>query len=313
MDWSANSDGGALIFWLVVAWLVFAPDRVTLAATRGAAGAVLGAAGRKPNAKWTRGPSRPKAERTGIVGRLRQRLGAGRGSKSSWRRRHPRLGAAVDGWRAGAAAARAKREDGADLHSHTRQHAARGLTKAAEISKSPKVSAGLAGAAGWLQRHDRDADETSDYAESPTDETEAEAPVTTSATEAEEPTTPATAGGIENKENDMQSITELESLDAVEAEAKQASDMCQTLMEVLPAAKAWASGLADRWAGTSWGTRELDAAVAAASDAAEAIGDAEALAVAIAQIITSVERARVVGEAADEVGAKGDIEHYKAA
>lgn len=120
---------------------------------------------------------------------------------------------------------------------------------------------------------------------------------------------PAMAG----EENTMSiNTTELESLDAVAAEVERAQQMCAALAETLEATKAWAQGLIDRWSGTNWGTDELDTGVAEAADAVSTLGDTEPLDVALRSISTAVHNARSLAEVADEVGAKGSIDAFRA-
>lgn len=123
-------------------------------------------------------------------------------------------------------------------------------------------------------------------------------------------TEPAAAG----EENTMGiDSTELESLDAVAAEVEKALQMCAALTETLEAAKAWANGLADRWSGTGWGTRDLDTGVATAADAAASLGDTEALEAALRSISAAVENARTLAEHAENIEAQGPIDAFRAA
>ena len=122
-------------------------------------------------------------------------------------------------------------------------------------------------------------------------------------------TKPAMAG----EENTMSiNTTELESLDAVAAEVERAQQMCAALAETLEATKAWAQGLIDRWGGTNWGTDEIDTGVAEAADAVSTLGDTEPLDMALRSISTAVHNARSLAEVADEVGAKGSIDAFRA-
>jgi hypothetical protein len=108
-------------------------------------------------------------------------------------------------------------------------------------------------------------------------------------------------------------LTELESLEAVRREARQAMEMTESLTEVVASIKDWATGLADRWSGTEWGTADLNHAVAGVGDAASTLTSGEALTEALVAIEDAVKRAEALGEVATEIGAHGDVDAFRAA
>ena len=108
-------------------------------------------------------------------------------------------------------------------------------------------------------------------------------------------------------------VTELESLEAVRAEVKQAVQMAESLTEVVTSIKEWATGLADRWAGTEWGTKHLDDAVAGVGEAASTLVGAEALTESLVAVEDAVKRAEALGEVAAEIGAHGQVDAFRAA
>lgn len=127
------------------------------------------------------------------------------------------------------------------------------------------------------------------------------------------PSTTTTKPAMAGEENPMSiNTTELESLDAVAAEVERAQQMTAALAETLEATKAWAQGLIDRWGGTDWGTDEIDTGVSEAADAVSTLGDTEPLDAALRSISTAVHNARSLAEVADQVGAKGSIDAFRA-
>jgi hypothetical protein len=310
--------GAEFLVMALLAYVVVAPDGVSLAASRGLAGAVrAGVSGSSV--------SRPRGSSTSSSWWSRLSGGGGPQVVTDAPSRS-RLGAMAGGWRQGVQDARQARADGRDTWSRASRVAGRAAGGARGAYADARARFGGRGratdqdghpvVAGDVVDDHAVADAAGQQASGFTDLTKDPA-VANQATAPENAphgasTTSASAGGIE-KENEMKDITELESLDAVEAETRAASQMCADLDEALTAVKAWSAGLADRWAGTDWGTRDLDAAVSNVAEAAGSLGDAEALAAGLAQVQASVDKARGLGELAAEVGAQGDVGRFRAA
>jgi hypothetical protein len=104
--------------------------------------------------------------------------------------------------------------------------------------------------------------------------------------------------------------TELANIDEVDAEAKTALTAIETLIEALDEIKGWGGKLPERWAGTSWSTDGLDAAVSGVAEASAELQIPEGLMEKLALISAEVKKARTVGEVAAEARAKGDLSGF---
>jgi hypothetical protein len=316
-------DGATLAVLLIIAYFVVSPDRVSLSLTRGSTGAARKAVGRRWSARS--GNRGGKAKRRGTT--FRQAV------RQAW----------ADG-REAAAAAKARREAGRDTYSQLKRAgraggAALGVAHATGGTLRERVRAGWrAGATHWRDMQGRraastsadshmgstdtavmspsgpgadsaahtTADQTSPVRADTTDPTD-----TTVLTGNTNSTTPDKTTDTEG--NNAMDMTELESLEAVRREARQAMEMSESLTEVVTSIKDWATGLADRWSGTEWGTADLNHAVAGVGDAAGTLTSGEALTEALVAIEDAVKRAEALGEVATEIGAHGDVDAFRAA
>lgn len=318
-------DGATLAVLLIIAYFVVSPDPVSLSLTRGAKGAAGKAVGRR----W--------AARSGIRGGNGKRRGTTlrQGVRQAW----------ADG-REAAAAAKARRAEGRDTYSQLVRAGraagtAIGVAYATGGTVRERVHAGWqAGAAHWRdidgrRRVSASADnrigstdtaatssagpaaDTTDATDRTAGQTSADPVDRTDATDTTAPinhTNTATPDKNPDKEgNNAMDMTELESLEAVRREARQAMEMSESLTEVVTSIKDWATGLADRWSGTEWGTKDLDHAVADVGDAAGTLASGEALTEALVAIEDAVKRAEALGEVASEIGAHGDVDAFRAA
>jgi hypothetical protein len=308
-------DGATLGVLFIAAYLVVSPDPVSLTVTRGSAGAGK-AVGRRMKARSTaRGGS---ARRRGTTFREAVR--------QAW----------ADA-RYAAAVARTRRAADRDTFSQMKRavragYAAVGTAYQTSGRLTDRARAGMrAGMDRWTRltpgnarhavalpsgRHSGSTRSTT----SPPNNASAAAPADGQppASDAGEPTTHKTNNNTSSKtspkegENTMD-VTELESLEAVRAEARQAVQMSESLTEVVAAVKEWATGLADRWSGTEWGTADLDRAVAGVGEAAGTLVGGEALSEALVAVEDAVKRAEALGEVATEIGAHGDVDAFRSA
>lgn len=123
-------------------------------------------------------------------------------------------------------------------------------------------------------------------------------------------TTPASAGERMNPMSDM-SIGELENLGAMRAEGvDSAGSLIAMLGESIAAAKTWAPGFQDRWAGANWGTERINNAVAMIAEGAEALGTTELMEAGVAELQAALEEAQTLSEMAAEVKATGDVSSF---
>lgn len=343
------------IEWLILALVAYctaAPDGFTLAATRGAAGAVRAGVSGSSTRSSTRSGGRKRGSSSGPVHTVTSAP-----SSSRW-------AAARAGWREGAQTARERRYEGRDWVGRTRRVGAvlahryvgrpgrlgrvaswldtrLSVTQPVVVDVDPiagdvvdddqertdvdgsttpmpdHISARVQEAlselrdlvpngqlrwvAGWTPTDPRRNAEGSTV--TPTDEH------TTGEQLGEQLTDPSPIQG----EAPTMQTTDLESLDAVDAEVSAAVAMCESITETITQAQQWAAGLADRWAGTDWGTADLDASVASVAEAAAALGSPESLAESLAAVKAAVEKARAVGEVVAEHGATGRADAFTAA
>lgn len=324
---------------LAVMYLVAAPDRVSLAFTRGVSGAARGAATGKT-------PSTRKA-----------------------RKRSPRGRAMLAGWREGVAAARTRRESGRDLWSRGSRGAgrvaggswsiARGIRDAVQARRDrsagevdePTSSGDAAPASrGWAfprrVRRPRTAptsdasglvvdedgntvtpDPQSTPKPAPTaPETAPDAPKAPEATTT--PKTPGTAlkpapepapstGATTNTNPAPNGAipmslanTELSNIDDYEKELKAVEAAVGLVTEAMDTVRKWGNNLPERWSAAGWGTAGLDRSV---TNIAETVGALKmpALAEAFAVARTEVTKARGLGEAAEAVKARGKTEAFR--
>jgi len=319
-------DGATLAVLLIVAYFVVSPDPVSLSLTRGSTGAARKAVGRRWSAR--RGGD---ARRRGTTFR--------EAARQAW----------ADA-REAATAAKTRRAAGRDTFSQMKRagragSAALGAAYGTSGRLSDRVGAGARVGMDHWHRHapgsaaaatavdHADASSTStprlvDASTGP-DSMSTTDPTSTaqrlgdvSSTEPTDTTDATdTTGSINNtngttldKEgNNAMDMTELESLEAVRREARQAMEMSESLTEVVTSIKDWATGLADRWSGTEWGTADLDRAVAGVGDAAGTLTSGEPLSEALVAIEYAVKRAEALGEVATEIGAHGHVDAFRAA
>ena len=316
-------DGATLAVLLLGAYLVVSPDKISLSLTRGTSGAARHALGRRT----TRGAAsgRSKSAGGGSTG--------GRAGRTTFRQAVRQLW--LDG-RNAAAAARARRAAGHDTFSRMvrgGRAGAAGLVAARHASSglSSRVRAGVpAMRTHWIEhapvagdpagvtpvgRHDTS---TSTGSPDPHEASEAAIDAATSKTNtltaaAAGLAAAATTNTLTEKGETSMNVTELESLEAVRAEVQQAVQMAESLTEVVTSIKEWATGLADRWAGTEWGTKDLDNAVASVGEAASTLVGAEPLTEALVAVEDAVKRAEALGDVAAEIGAHGQVDAFRAA
>lgn len=326
-----------LIFWGLVTWLVVAPDKVSHTVTRGLWGATRSwfdpdyaaaqakagkrKAGRSGAAQGSRWDTVRAGWRTGVqAARQKRANGKDVWSWSCWVATH---GARVAGraWggtqniRAGVrripadiSAWRAKRKSGPTVEGEVIDDEPTGSSHGRADDEMDIVEGEVIDddTADITDSQDGDP-KRADLVETP----EGEAPPAEGAGGASTTTTtPAQAG----KEHLMSiNTTELDSLDAVEAEVVKAEQMCAALAETFEAAKEWGHGLDDRWAGADWGTEDLNAAVAEIPDAVAALGDVEPLLAALSQVKAAVEKGRTFGDHVQAAAAYGDVSKFQAA
>ncbi len=297
-------DGATLGVLILAAYLVVSPDRVSLSLTRGSAGAAGKAVGRRVGARS--GTSRGGARRRGATFRQAVRL--------AW----------ADA-REAATAARARRAAGHDTFSQIKRagrsgSAAVGVAFRSSGRLTDRVRAGLRAAVDrWARQgldNHRPAAAGVDQLHRAASAAAAAADQTLRLRTSEPATQPTNnnASTTTHEEGDnAMNITELESLEAVRAEARQAMEMSESLTEVVTAIKEWATGLADRWSGTEWGTADLDGAVAGVGEAAGTLIGGEALSESLVAVEDAVKRAEALGEVATEIGAHGHVDAFRSA
>ena len=325
---------------LALLYLAAAPDRLSLAFTRGVSGAARGAATGKT-------PSTRKA-----------------------RKRSPRGRAALAGWREGIATARTRREAGRDLWSRGSRGAgrvaggttsiAKGIRDAVQARRAqsgddvdePGTSSGTAGRAGrgWtfarpvrrprtaptsdasglvVDQDGKTVTPAPDSAPKPAPvapETAPDAPKAPEATTT--PKTPETAlkpapepapttGATTNTNPAPNGAipmslanTELSNIDDYEKELKAVEAAVGLVAEAMETVRKWGNNLPERWAAAGWGTAGLDRSV---TNIAETVGALKmpALAEAFASARTEVTKARGVGEVAEAVKARGKTEAFR--
>ncbi|HWD83267.1 MAG TPA: hypothetical protein VG497_30415 [Kribbella sp.] len=326
----------------LVLYLVAAPDRLSLALTRGLSGAARGAAtGKTPKSR-----------------------------KSS-----PRGRAALAGWREGVKAARERREAGRDVWTRGSRGAgrvaggtvslARGIRNsiAARRARSADASADNATDAdkpgrGWsgprLVRRPRTAptseasgavvDQDGNDVTPPTDKAAKPQPTKPEAAPAAPETTPEapkanpapktpetalepapepapigatnpnphtnTTTTLNGAKPMALGTTELSNIDEYEKELKAVEAAVRLVAEAMDSVRKWGKNLPERWSAAGWGTAGLDRSV---QDIAETIGDLKmpAVAEAFAAARAQVTKARDLGEAVDAVRARGKTEAFK--
>ncbi|WP_433169900.1 hypothetical protein [Kribbella sp. CA-247076] len=322
---------------LAVMYLVAAPDRVSLALTRGLFGAARGAATGKT----------PKA-----------------------RKKSPRQRAMFDGWREGVAAARTRRDAGRDLWSRGSRGAGRVAGGTASLARgihgtvrarrnradvdqpssstddaAPKASRGWAfprrvrrprtaptsDASGLVVDQDGNS-VTPDPEQAPEPAPTAPEAVPDAAPRAPEsttaPKTPETAltpapesaptGATTTNTNTAPNgaiamslaNTELSNIDDYEKELKAVEAAVGLVAEAMDKVRKWGNNLPERWTAAGWGTAGLDRSV---TNIAETVGALKmpAVAEAFAAARTEVTKARGLGEAAEAVKARGKTEAFR--
>jgi hypothetical protein len=337
-----------LLLALALAWVAVAPDPVTLAVTRGAAGAV-------------RGASRPLSD----SGRTSSDSGRTSSSSSAGEKAQTgRMRAAVAGAGIGVRAARVRRAEGRDLATlsvrvaRATGRAGRSVASAARTRWAPGDT-DREGAAGRVvvgqvvddtTSTDHVVDHDPEVDHDLQDEVQDVEPTATQSrrwdkqpeTEVDKRSFDVRAAGYDgwvdsqgyptdhagwfpsdpSSTNDLEmdmsigsgmQVTELESLNEVRAEVEAATVMTEALTEAVQAAQDWASGLADRWSGTDWGTRQLDAGVVAVAESAATLIDGEAMAEALAVINAAVIEAQSLSEVLASAGAHGNVDRFHAA
>lgn len=265
-----------LLILLLLAYCSAAPDRFTLAATRGAFGAGR-AALRVPRPAQAVKRTRPVVASPAPPKKAAPKL----------ERRQPGyLELAAAGWKSGAAAARERRAAGTDLYGRTTR------------------------AVGWSQRTIRR------IAARPAARREAPAVVGRVATEAEATTSAApsedlpeasTTKPIEPKGTTMTiATTDLDGLSQLEAEAAEARQMAANVAEAAETLAAWAANVTDRVQGARWGTLPIDDAAGNIADAAPAIAT-EAVIAALDKLDAAIADAHNLADVASAAGARGDV------
>jgi hypothetical protein len=107
--------------------------------------------------------------------------------------------------------------------------------------------------------------------------------------------------------------SELANVDEVEKEARSVAAAVEDLDTAIRELKAWAEALPDRWSGTDWSTSGLDTAITGISDAASELKAPDGVTEQLQSVMDECAKARAVGEAAEEAGAKGNIDGFRAA
>jgi len=288
-----------ILIMLAVAYAFVAPDRATLSATRGVAGAASAARNRQP-----------------VIGGARQRARSARERRSTGRDIWSRTKQAGRGIRAGSRvsgrglvrAARAARTGGG--------HVERGLTGGARLvgrawrgirenraARRPGHDASENGPGATPAATPATDTPTND----PADTTPAgSTPTTTDPhTTMTDPTGPETAKKGTPMAEATITETELDGLDAVSREVETAIPMLEQLGEAVAQINEWAARLPERWAGTEWGTKALDEALGTAPEAAQGLGSTEQLMELMHAVQAALDEARALGEVAAEKGAYG--------
>lgn len=132
--------------------------------------------------------------------------------------------------------------------------------------------------------------------------------------------TPANPGGQDTdlKENTVADATtikttELATTEDLRKEVAEAEAVVEAFAAQVTALEEWATGLAERYAATDWGTKDISAAVALTADAAPSLKLAAGLEAALTQLRKAIDAADVVAEARDAVQAEGDVTSFTAA
>lgn len=317
-----------ILIAMAIAYLVVAPDRATLTATRGLAGAARAS---------IEAATRPHRTLPGERRRSR--------SSSKPRGGVSRPVAILDGWRDGVASARKARDERRDLWSRSSRVGGRvaggvgslaggirttvrsrrhGDTSSSNTADAASDHVGIQPArrswtaANLVRRfrpttaHQHDTPEIPGTPKTPVGSATPEPPSPPA-----EPTGPATDASTTTptrKANPMALAgTELSNLDEVASEVKAAEAAMQELGTALVEFKKWAANLPDRWSGTNWGTRGLDAAISDLADVVSALRSPENVLEQLASVRTEVQKARTVGEAAEAARARGDVSSFRAA
>lgn len=371
--------GIELLLVLLGAWLVVAPDRVSLAASRGAVGAVRAGtrAGRtaarshraahpKPTrpagsggggrGNWVSGRTSTSAAARGVAlvgstsGRGRVRKGPrGRAVTPShpatsstppaalvpgpapvvprapsvvWPVLRAATVAGLSGARAGIQTARERRTQGTDrtirLARAARRIAGLGLVAAAAARATPGGLRERLGAA-------RDAIRTHRQTQNPPPEQDTNTPATasgehdqdqaepkadpvstTSDTTLEE--TPVNTTGTTNVGgSELATIADLRSeVGDVDARLCEAADLMAGISD-------WASTLSERYAAAPYATAGLTGAIGAVVEALGAMPPLDDAVELLAAVTDEAARAEALGEVADELGASGDVDAFRAA
>lgn len=326
-----------LIFWGLVTWLVVAPDKMSHTATRGLWGAARGwanptyaatqakagrgKAGRSGAAQGSRWAGMLAGWRKGVrVARQKRANGkdvwsrgsyvAGRvwGGTSNLRAGVRRIPSYIAAWRADRAAKKGAPtvqgfvvDEPAEPAEEAEKASPNGETPDASGDEPPAASEVVQGEVVTSGTTD---DLAADQAAGGAPAEGAGAPNNTTNT-----TEPAFAGGWKNLMSDMP-IGELENLGSARAEMGAADPLAEMLGEAMAAAKAWGTGLPDRWSGAGWGTAAINDAIAMIVEGVDALGTAEPLMAGIDALKKALEEAGSLGEVAAEHQAEGDIGRF---
>ncbi len=188
--------------------------------------------------------------------------------------------------RAGVAAARTRRTD---------QHPQEGIE-----GQEPQDSQDSAQDTPTAQagEHEQDTTERAEGTGAPVqDTTPEETPVSTTPS-----TTTTAAGGTE-----LATLADLRSeIGEVDTHMSEAAELLSVVMD-------WAGTVAERYSAAPFGTDGLNSAVLAAAEALAAIPNLDDLAELLATVVDETAKAEALGEVADELGATGDVNAFRAA
>jgi len=308
-----------MVMIALIAYAVAAPDRGTLAVTRGAAGALRGATGAYRATRPIRITSGPRTTRAGasgnrVSGRGRRTPGAtGASAAPPVARQQPAgrasviTAAAVTGARTSSRVALDRRAAGTDRTTRAAGAAQRQLTKVAAgiaagglataitprtTQPAPAVTSGQCGCCGMNHGRGVATGEHCDWCTTHTaQDLEQETPMTEN----------TTIGG-----------TDLASLSDLRSEIDDGTGRLGEATELVTALRDWSSSLSERYSGAGFQTDGLGGAVSAAMEAFSALPDMEDLAELLADVEDEIRKAEQLGEIADELGADGDVQAFRA-
>jgi hypothetical protein len=107
--------------------------------------------------------------------------------------------------------------------------------------------------------------------------------------------------------------TELATLADLRAEIGDVDGRVSEAAELLSVVTDWAGTLSERYSAAPFGTDGLNTAVVAAAEALAAIPNLDDLAELLATVVDETAKAEALGEVADELGATGDVNAFRAA